>query len=74
PALIISRAPCPLHLKKRTVVRRKINADKCKNCKACLKCGCPAIAVGADGRPYIEPVLCAGCELCESTCKFGAIE
>ena len=74
PSLVISRAPCPLHLKKRLGPARAIDPAKCKNCKACLKCGCPAIEVLADGRPHINPTSCNGCSLCDKLCKFGAIQ
>ena len=73
PSLIISKAPCPLQIRRRLGPVRAIDAAKCRNCKACLKCGCPAIVVTAEGRPAIDPQLCSGCRLCESVCKFGAI-
>ena len=73
PSLIISKAPCPLQIRRRLGPVRAIDAGKCKKCRACLKCGCPAIVVGQDGRPSIDPLLCSGCRLCESVCKFGAI-
>ena len=73
PSLIISRAPCPLHVKKRISNQRAIDAGKCKNCRACLKCGCPAIECHGKERPRINPVICMGCSLCQSLCKFGAI-
>ncbi len=72
PSLIISRAPCPLHEKRRPEPR-KIDPEKCRNCKACLKCGCPGIAVNAEGKVSIDPVLCMGCGLCADICKFSAI-
>ena len=73
PSLIISKAPCPLQIRRRLGPVRAVAPAKCKNCKACLKCGCPAIMVTADGKPSIDPQLCSGCRLCESVCKFGAI-
>ena len=74
PSLIISKAPCPLQIRRRLGPVRAIAADKCKRCGACLKCGCPAIVLTeSGGRPSIDPQLCAGCRLCESLCKFGAI-
>lgn len=73
PSLVISRAPCPLHVKKPLGPARKIDTAKCVGCKACLKCGCPAIAIGSDGRPVIDAVQCNGCGLCDQLCKFGAL-
>ena len=72
PSLIISKAPCLLKEKKSVGAQRVIDADKCKNCKVCLKLGCPAIE-GGDGKPKISEFLCTGCSLCEQVCKFGAI-
>ena len=74
PSLVISRAPCPLHIRKPLGATRKIDAAKCVGCKACLKCGCPAIAIGPDGRPFIDPVQCNGCGLCDQLCRCGAIK
>lgn len=74
PSLIISKAPCPLQIRRRLGPVRTIDPDRCKRCGACLKCGCPAIVLTEHGgKPSIDPQLCAGCRLCESLCKFGAI-
>ena len=72
PSLVISRAPCPLHTRRRLGAPRAIDASKCVGCRACLKCGCPAIAV-RDGRPAIDPLQCNGCGLCDQLCRPGAI-
>ena len=72
PALIISRAPCPLHQKKRGIVRT-VDPGLCKGCGACLKCGCPAIGTTDGKHPVIDPAACGGCTLCESICRFSAI-
>ncbi len=74
PSLIISRAPCPLNIRRMPGPKRVIQADQCKKCRACLKCGCPAITIKAGEAPKIDPLLCAGCRLCEGICKFGAIK
>lgn len=74
PSLIISRAPCPLRQKKSNGKPLFIHPDLCRNCGACLRCGCPAIVRGApDESPSIDPVLCNGCGLCETICAFHAI-
>ena len=72
PALLISRAPCPLHQKKRGIVRT-VDPGLCKGCGACLKCGCPAIGTTDGKHPVIDPAACGGCTLCESICRFSAI-
>jgi indolepyruvate ferredoxin oxidoreductase alpha subunit len=73
PSLIISRAPCPLHVRKPMGPARVIDDERCVNCKLCLRCGCPAIEVGANGRPSINPTACNGCGLCDQLCKLGCI-
>jgi indolepyruvate ferredoxin oxidoreductase alpha subunit len=72
PSLIISRAACPLREKKPVGKMRRIDQQICKNCKMCLKLGCPAID-GSGDKPAINKLLCVGCGLCEQICKFGAI-
>jgi len=75
PSLIISLAPCLLRerpAKKRTA---KIHPETCKNCKMCLKLGCPAIENhDKKEKPCIQPQLCTGCGMCTHVCKFKAIE
>ena len=73
PSVIITRKPCALLKTVKHNPPFKINADKCKSCKACMKIGCPAISM-ADGKAKIDPTLCVGCKLCEQMCKFDAIE
>jgi len=70
-SVIIARKPCALLVKKYPPALR-IDRDKCKNCKACLKIGCPAIE-NIDGGVRINPELCVACGVCETLCKFGAI-
>ena len=72
PSVIISQRPCAL-LKNVNYGRECIiDSDKCKNCKMCMKLGCPAITV-KNGKMVINSALCNGCELCTHVCKFGAI-
>ena len=72
-SLIVSSAPCPLRQKKRVGPVRRIQESLCKNCRRCLKLGCPAID-GAGEKPQIMDFLCNGCGLCEQVCTFGAIQ
>jgi indolepyruvate ferredoxin oxidoreductase alpha subunit len=79
PTVIITRWPCilkrfseqdreefDLSLKKCVV-----NKEKCKNCKACVKTGCPAVKNGETVE--IDNGACTGCTICQQVCPFDAI-
>ncbi len=70
-SVIITKRPCVM-IVKQTEKPQQIT-DKCKNCRQCLKIGCPAIAL-EDGKPYIIKESCVGCGLCSRVCPFDAIE
>ncbi|MGI6721160.1 MAG: indolepyruvate ferredoxin oxidoreductase subunit alpha [Anaerovoracaceae bacterium] len=81
PTVVITKWPCVLKkfsqqdleeydLSPKTCV---IDQDKCRNCKACVKCGCPAIYNTKD-KVTIDPVSCTGCNVCAQICPFDAIE
>lgn len=72
PSVIIAQRPCAL-LKTVKYTGKAFITDKCKNCKQCLKAGCPAISV-KNGKPFVDTTQCNGCGLCENICPFGAIE
>ena len=74
PAAIISRRPCLL-LKRANFKPSlcKVNTDKCRSCKSCLKVGCPAVAIHG-GKAAIDPTQCVGCTVCAQVCPFDAIE
>ena len=72
PSVIIAQRPCAL-LKTVKYTGRCVITDKCRNCKMCLKAGCPAITV-KDGKPVIDATQCNGCGLCMNICPFDAIE
>ena len=73
PSVIIARRPCALlkYVKRKPAL--KIDADKCKSCRSCMRIGCPAISVGEDGKMQIDAELCVGCGLCSQLCRFDAI-
>ena len=73
PSVIIAQRPCALLKKAGYTGTYRINPEKCKNCKLCMKLGCPAISITENG-PVINETLCVGCGLCPNVCKFGAIE
>jgi indolepyruvate ferredoxin oxidoreductase alpha subunit len=72
-SVIITKSPCVLLDKKKRPVYHAIR-EKCRKCGMCLKQGCPAITKNEDGTIHINDALCNGCGLCQSKCKFGAIE
>lgn len=73
PSVIITRRPCAL-LKTATFKGKlTINREKCRNCKACKRIGCPSIVDRGD-HMEINPALCVGCQLCLNLCKFDAME
>ncbi len=72
PSVIIAQRPCAL-LKTVKYEGHCEISDKCKNCKMCMKLGCPAITATENG-VKIDPNQCNGCGLCINVCPFGAIE
>ena len=44
------------------------------HCGACLRPGCPALTKKEDGTILIDRTMCNGCGLCESMCRFGALQ
>ena len=73
PSVIISRRPCALlkYVKHNPPLR--VDTDKCRSCKACMKIGCPAISM-KDGKACVDNTLCVGCGVCEQLCVFGAFQ
>lgn len=65
PCVLLSKAKKPLYV---------AHEDKCKKCGMCMKPGCPAMTRNADNTIHIDDTMCTGCGLCESLCKFDAIE
>ncbi len=76
PFVIITKQPCALIkdvLKKRANLKCKVDVEKCKKCKMCLKTGCPALK-SQNGVVEIDESMCNGCEICKQVCPFDAIE
>ena len=72
PSLIISRRPCVLLKSVKPLPALKVDNDKCRSCKMCMKIGCPAISM-KEGKAHIDATLCVGCGVCSQLCKFGAL-
>ena len=72
-SVIITKSPCVLLDKSKKPVYIA-HPDKCKKCGMCMKPGCPAMTRNADGTIRIDDTMCTGCGLCETLCKFNAIE
>ena len=76
PFVIITKRPCALIRevrRARSGFSCSIDEEKCKKCKACLRIGCPALALKGE-RVFIDPEMCNGCGLCQQVCKFKAIK
>jgi len=71
PSVIIAQRPCALLKRVKYSGHCKIT-ENCKNCKMCMKLGCPAISV-KDDKVVIDNTQCNGCGLCTNVCPFGAI-
>ena len=73
PSVIIAQRPCALLKNVKHEGSHRINQEKCKKCRMCLKLGCPAIVDMGD-HIEIDEALCVGCGLCSKVCNFDAIE
>ena len=68
---IVFRSPCVALTKPES--KCVIGADKCVNCKKCIReIGCPALIISS-GRVTIDRNLCTGCGLCGCVCPVKAI-
>ena len=71
PSVIIAQRPCALLKSVKYTGHCKIT-ENCRNCKMCMKLGCPAITV-KNGSVIIDETQCNGCGLCTNVCPFSAI-
>ena len=72
PSVIISRRPCALLKYVKSKPALKVDEEKCRSCRACMKIGCPAISMKG-GKAKIDETLCVGCDVCKQLCAFDAI-
>lgn len=75
-AVVISRQPCPLELKKRRMLQPRtceVDQDACVQCFTCLRTiACPAL-IKTEGRVETDPTQCIGCGMCANVCPKNAI-
>ena len=75
PFVIITKQPCALKkdvIKARAGIKCIVDTEKCKQCKLCLKTGCPALKF-QNGVVSIDENMCNGCGICMQVCPFNAI-
>ena len=73
PSLIIAQRPCALLKYVKYTGRCRVDAEACRDCRMCMKLGCPALTV-REGRVVIDATQCNGCGLCVNVCPFHAIK
>lgn len=71
PSVVICRRPCALLKGVERKPALKVDPDRCRSCKMCMKIGCPCISM-VDGKAKVDANMCVGCGLCEKMCPFGA--
>lgn len=75
PFVIVTKSPCVLIrevAKSRVGKHYRIDKEKCKRCKSCVRLACPAISF-KDNVVAIDAAACTACGLCIQVCKFDAI-
>ncbi|MGD2173807.1 MAG: indolepyruvate ferredoxin oxidoreductase subunit alpha [Candidatus Brocadiaceae bacterium] len=71
--VIVCQRPCLLLTRRRPERRYRVEQERCEDCGACLRTGCPALRQ-AEGHVEIDQLYCAGCGLCYEVCRFDAIQ
>ncbi|HUG39938.1 MAG TPA: FAD-dependent oxidoreductase, partial [Longimicrobiales bacterium] len=67
PTVVIAEKPCVLQDRITFGDGVAIDPDKCTDCHACVRLGCPAIEE-TGGRLQVNDLLCNGCTLCQQLC------
>ena len=75
-AVVISKCPCPLELRKRKMLVPKqceVDQNKCVRCHMCLKTiACPSL-VKRGNDVFVDETQCIGCGMCANVCPKQAI-
>ena len=76
-AVVISKCPCPLLLKKEKRLEKKVcvvNQDDCISCFTCVRMiACPALIKKGE-KVEVDPNQCIGCGMCRNVCPKKCIE
>lgn len=78
-SVVVFRSPCVQLF--RALPPVTVAAEACRGCERCVReVGCPALSMAAPeagrarGVARVDAALCYGCDLCVSSCAFGAIQ
>ncbi|MEG2073595.1 MAG: indolepyruvate ferredoxin oxidoreductase subunit alpha [Angelakisella sp.] len=72
-SVIITRRPCVLLKGVKKNPPLTVIPESCIACRKCFAIGCPAITM-REGKAWIDPTLCVGCDLCVGLCPKSAIK
>ncbi len=72
-SVVVFRRPCVLKERSRKKSYAVVDPEKCTDCGACLRLGCPAIE-HKENHAWVNPLFCyPECSMCVQVCPTGAI-
>jgi len=80
PVVLITTRPCVLYPDRKAPEPYVVKLDECNGCGACVRIGCPSIALIDETtkkglhKVAIDPDTCTGCTLCVQVCPEDCIE